>query len=62
MEENIRKLKNSDCADCVPIDSIKILQKFFYPKYCEMQEKISEKKEKKQNLSQKVEQLQLFAA
>ena len=62
MEENIRKLKNSDCADCVPIDSIKILQKFFYPKYCEMQEKISEEKEKKQNLSQKVEQLQLFAA
>lgn len=59
MEENIKELRNSDC---VPIDSIKILQKFFYPKYCEMQEKISEEKEKKQNLSQKVGQLQLFAA
>jgi len=59
MEENIKKLRNSDC---VPINSIKILQKFFYPKYCEMQEKISEEKGKKQNLPQKTGQLQIFAA
>jgi len=59
IEENIRILKTSDC---ILIDSIKILQKFFYPKYCEMQKRISEEKEKKQNLSPKTGQLQIFAA